>query len=260
MDMYLRLLASPSNLVLLRHIMDYKNFRNHFAQKDETELHIFGKFQAARLLTERGCRRVYANVPLELEASGLKLEALTADVGGERDEEEIIVVFCEIEEPSPRLLRYLDSLRSAENAKVLLVCPSSMDLEPLLESFPDEFESGKFAVESFGFSCFGMEEAFKEALDLIDRLCSETRVKMLLPLLLNPQRKRQYRKTINPKLVYENLSFLRSSGLIEELMDDEYALTPLGERILCEYIAFVEKIRRTLEEARRQRSLGGGEF
>ncbi|MEM3693485.1 MAG: hypothetical protein QXI39_05645 [Candidatus Bathyarchaeia archaeon] len=258
--MKIRLLASPSNIVLLRHVMDYREFRDHFAMNKEAELHIFEKFQAARFLTEKGCQRVYANVPLELRSAEIRLEKIMADVVGERHGKEMVVVFCEIEEPSAGLLRNLDFLRRAENAKVLLYCPSSLELEPILESFREDFESGKFAIESIGFSSFRMEEAFKEALELIDRLCSETRVKMLFPLLINPQRKSQYRKTINPKLLYENLSFLRSSGLIEELFEDEYALTPLGGRILCEYIAFVEKVRRTLEEARRQRSLGGGEL
>ncbi|MBS7609908.1 hypothetical protein KEJ19_04995 [Candidatus Bathyarchaeota archaeon] len=258
--MKIRLLASPSNIVLLRHVMDYRNFRDHFALRNEAELHVFEKFQAARFLTENGCQRIYANVPIELRSAELRLKELMADVVGERDEKEVIVVFCEIEEPSAELLKHLDSLSRAENARVILYCPHSLDLEPILESFRDDFESGKFAIETFGFSSFRMEEAFKEALELIDRLCSETRVKMLLPLLVNPQRKSNYRKTINPKLLYENLSFLRSSGLIEELFDDEYALTPLGGRILCEYMAFVEKVRRTLEEARRQGSLGRGEF
>jgi hypothetical protein len=38
--------------------------------------------------------------------------------------------------------------------------------------------------------------------------------------------------------------------LIDESEEDMYNLTPTGKRILCEYLAFVEKVRRIMDYER----------
>ena len=75
---------------------------------------------------------------------------------------------------------------------------------------------------------------------------------MLLPLLERPQGKKQYRQEINPKLIYENVPLLRTHKLIAELADDLYDLTPMGKTILCEYLAFVEKVSGLLERGEKE--------
>jgi predicted transcriptional regulator len=84
----------------------------------------------------------------------------------------------------------------------------------------------------------------------MDLLGNETRVRMLVPLLERPHGKRHYRAEINPKLVYENVTSLLTHRLIDELDDDTYGLTTIGKQIFCEYMAFVERVRRVLEENR----------
>jgi len=60
------------------------------------------------------------------------------------------------------------------------------------------------------------------------------------------------REEINPKLIYENVPLLRTHKLIDELADDLYDLTPMGKAILCEYLTFVEQVRRLLEQGDRE--------
>lgn len=91
-------------------------------------------------------------------------------------------------------------------------------------------------------------------MELMEVLTNKTRVKMLLPLLEQPQGKRHFREDINPKLIYENVPLLRTHKLINELSDDLYDLTPMGKNILCEYLAFVEKVRHLLEVEKREPS------
>jgi predicted transcriptional regulator len=86
----------------------------------------------------------------------------------------------------------------------------------------------------------------------MDVLTNETRVKMLLPLLEQPQGKRHFREDINPKLIYENVPLLQTHKLIDELSDDLYGLTTMGKMILGEYLAFVEKVRHLLEQEREE--------
>jgi predicted transcriptional regulator len=94
----------------------------------------------------------------------------------------------------------------------------------------------------------GESDALEEALSLLVFLGNRTRVKMLLPLLRHPGRKRHFRMQINPKLVYANLSTLKARKLIDELSEDEFALTSIGSQIFGEYLTFVQKVRRLLGE------------
>ena len=96
-----------------------------------------------------------------------------------------------------------------------------------------------------------MEDTFQEAMEYINLLCNETRVRMLLPLLKETRRKGEYRARINPKLVYENIANLIEHNLLDEFSRNEYTLTPVGKQILGEYLAFIQRVKRTIKEFER---------
>jgi len=140
----------------------------------------------------------------------------------------------------------------AENSKTVVVYPFRVNSESIGSKFPRAFESGRIVIERLNWRDRGLEKAFRQTLELMDLLCNETRVKMLLPLLERPQGKKNFREGINPKLIYENVPLLRTHKLISELSDDLYDLTPIGKTILGEYLAFVEKVRDLMEKASRE--------
>jgi hypothetical protein len=146
------------------------------------------------------------------------------------------------------LIKDLELIEEAENSKAVVVYPFKVDSGPIDAKFRDAVNNGKLMIEHLNWSDRSLERAFREAVELMDLLCNETRVKMLLPLLQRPQGKKHFREEINPKLIYENVPLLRTHKLIDELSDDLYDLTPIGKTILCEYLAFVEKVMNLLRE------------
>src|SRR5438094_137563 len=94
------------------------------------------------------------------------------------------------------------------------------------------------------------QETFRETLGLIELLGNETRMRMLAPLLERSGAKRDYRTRINPKLVYHNISALSDAGLLDENIEGAYELSQFGRTILAEFITFLEKTRKTLDESR----------
>jgi predicted transcriptional regulator len=79
-------------------------------------------------------------------------------------------------------------------------------------------------------------------------------MRMLMPLFRRTSDKRDYRATINPKLVYKNIEVLLQARLLDE-NESGYELSELGKTVLAEFITFLEKTRKTLNT--RTRSLGG---
>jgi len=241
--------ASTRSRVQSTHIMDYGTFKERFGlHSGETELHMLEKFYAAHFLAEQGFSRMYVEATLQCVPRVRQDETLYADVCGE-DNDEFTIVFCETTPPSTTLYEGLKLVNAAENSRAFLLYPFKVNVDVLADRFPEAFESGKIMVEQFCWLDSGLEEAFREALELMDLLANETRVRMLMPLLERPYRKGYYRREINPKLVYENISSLLTRGLINELPEDEYQLSSVGRRILCEYITFLERVKRVLEES-----------
>ncbi len=78
---------------------------------------------------------------------------------------------------------------------------------------------------------------------------------MLAPLFMKTAAKREYRAMINPKLVYENLSVLQHAGLVDEVQDGTYDLSELGKTVVADFIAFLEKTRRTLGAISKQKEV-----
>ncbi len=232
------------------HVVDYTAFREDFrTQEEESELHLLEKFHAARVLSERGDGDTFIDPVLyDPEKQSHRLNADLAGVNGGI----LTAVFCETKPPDESFLKDLEMVGDAENSKAVIVYPSKIDSQSIDSKFHDAVDSGKLVIERLNWRDRGLEKAFREALELMDLLCNETRVKMLLPLLEHPQGKKHFREEINPKLIYANVPLLRSHKLIDELSDDLYDLTPMGRTILGEYLAFVQKIRDLLERAEKE--------
>ena len=230
------------------HVLDYMAFRETFSSEtNETELHMLEKFQAVRSMIQQGIQDTFVSPTLRtIPESGRVIEV---DVCG-MDRDCLHLVFCETGPVNANLLQSLELVEDAENADATLMFPSRTDTSEIAEQFPEAIESGKFEVQRLPWREHAIDRTFREALEIIDLLGNETRVCMLVPLLERPHGKRQYRAEINPKLVYENVTSLLSHRLIDELDDDTYGFTHTGRQIFCEYMAFLERVRRVLEENR----------
>jgi hypothetical protein len=225
-----------------RYAMDYRAFKEQFGTDGEPELRTLEKYYAVRSLIRRGCSEVYVGATLEGPTMSVDV-----DVTGHRHDARFFV-FCEVDEPREALFARLRFLSDLADAMVTIIFPSQTDTAALSERFPLQFLSGRFAVEQLpwvGSEC----DALEEALSLVAFLGNRTRVRMLLPLLRHPGRKRHFRTQINPKLVYANLSTLKARNLIDERSEDEFAFTSIGSQIFGEYLTFVQKVRRLLGES-----------
>lgn len=236
--------------VLPQHLVDYIAFKQRFGgDQQETELHMLEKYYVTRSIVEEGNIETFVEstlvcVPRQRDALDNRV---VADVCG-RHNDELTVVFCETTRPTDQLYRRLNVVTKAKNARTVLLYPFSIDPAVIDEKFHDAIASSTLVVKHVNWLNSGLEEAFKEAIDLLDLLSNETRVRMLLRLLESPCGKKQYRVEINPKLVYENLSSFLTHGLVQESVDAQYELSPLGGLLLAEYLTFLEKVRRVLEE------------
>jgi hypothetical protein len=166
------------------------------------------------------------------------------------EDDKLNLVFCETGPADDRLFRSLEFVEDAENANAVVLLPSRIDTTEIAERFPHALESGKLEIQRLPWRERTLDRTFREALEIMDLLGNETRFRMLVPLLERPYGKRHYRAEINPKLVYENVTSLVTHRLIDEQEDDTYGLTQVGKQIFCEYMAFVERVRRVLEENR----------
>jgi len=230
------------------HMLDYMAFRETFGlETDESELHMLEKFHAARSMIQRGLQETFVSPTLRTIPRTERV--LNVDVCG-IDRGNLNLVFCETGPVKESLLRSLELVEGAENANATLLFPSRIDTSGIAERFPEAIQSGKFEVERLPWRERAIDRTFREALEIIGLLGNETRVRMLVPLLESPHGKRYYRAEINPKLVYENVASLLTHRLIDELDDDTYGLTMAGRQIFCEYMAFLERVRRVLEENR----------
>jgi len=242
--------ASKKRRVLPMHVVNYTAFRDDFhTEEEESELHLLEKFHAARILSQHGNIETFIDpILVDPEKHSQKLSTDLAGVEGGV----VTAVFCETKPPDETLLKELEVVDGAENSKAVVVYPFRVNPESIGSKFPRAVETGRFVIERLNWRDKGLERAFRQTLELMELLCNETRVKMLLPLLERPQGKKNFREEINPKLIYENVPLLRTHKLISELSDDLYDLTPMGKTILGEYLAFVEKVRDLMEKASKE--------
>ncbi len=234
-----------------RDTLDYAAFtRRHRMPSDINELQVFQKFYASRRLVTDGWN-TYLNAHIsDVQESS----SIDADACGKKDDS-LILYFCNTEGPDSPLQEAVEKVDMSENASAVILAPIGTDLTELEEALPAAFHSGKAMIEYLGWSDDSFDETFRQTLHLIEVLGNETRMRMLAPLFKNNRAKREYRTRINPKLVYQNLSVLLGAGLVDEVQQGTYDLSPMGKTILGDFIAFLEKTRRTLDSISKQKEV-----
>ena len=174
---------------------------------------------------------------------------MTADVCGIKDSN-LTVVFCQTGELGEPFRESIETINESRNAHAVIIFPREPDQLSIEQPLRTAIDNGKATIEILGWFGEQFEETFRETLSLIELLGNETRMRMLAPLLEKSGAKKEYRTRINPKLVYHNISALSSAGLLDESNEGTYELSQFGKTILAEFIIFLEKTRKALDESR----------
>ena len=245
--MMLRLIPSPTTeQVFPQEILDYETFnRRHQSRSGASELKQFERFHAARHLISQEMD-TYLDVKLAPE---IGRETMSVDVCGIKDET-LTAVFCQTGELGEPLRESIETINKSRNANAVILLPRELDQLSVDQSVRTAINNGKATMEVLGWFGDQFEETFREALSLIELLGNETRMRMLAPLLEKSGAKKDYRTRINPKLVYHNISALSGAGLVDENNEGTYELSQFGKTILAEFITFLEKTRRALDESK----------
>jgi DNA-binding transcriptional ArsR family regulator len=132
----------------------------------------------------------------------------------------------------------------------LILSPEEISPDIIEEEVPQGLDMGKIQIETLGWFDDALEQTLQQTLRTIELLVNETRMRMLAPLLQKSALKRDFRARINPKLVYHNLTALSEAGIVDEPVEGTFELSQLGKTVLPEFIAFLEKTRKTLHDYR----------
>ena len=174
---------------------------------------------------------------------------IVADLCGIK-KEEIIVAFCSASLPEETVWNSIRLISQSQNARSLILSPEEIAPDLIEEEAPGALNRGKVQVETLGWFDDALEQTLQQTLRTIELLVNETRMRMLAPLLQKSALKREFRARINPKLVYHNLTALSEAGIVDEPVEGTYELSQLGKTVLPEFIAFLEKTRKTLDDYR----------
>ena len=175
--------------------------------------------------------------------------AIQADLCGIK-KEEIILAFCSASLPEERVWNSIRLISQSQNARSLILSPEEIAPDLIEEEAPGALNRGKVQVETLGWFDDTLEQTLQQTLRTIELLVNETRMRMLAPMLQKSALKREFRARINPKLVYHNLTALSEAGIVDEPVEGTYELSQLGKTVLPEFIAFLEKTRKTLDDYR----------
>jgi len=174
---------------------------------------------------------------------------IVADLCGIK-KEEIIVAFCSASLPEETVWNSIRLISQSQNARSLILSPEEIAPDLIEEEAPGALNRGKVQVETLGWFDDTLEQTLQQTLRTIELLVNETRMRMLAPMLQKSALKREFRARINPKLVYHNLTALSEAGIVDEPVEGTYELSQLGKTVLPEFIAFLEKTRKTLDDYR----------
>ena len=174
---------------------------------------------------------------------------IQADLCGIK-KEEIILAFCSASLPEETVWNSIRLISQSQNARSLILSPGEITPDLIEEEAPGALRRGKVQVETLGWFDDTLEQTLQQTLRTIELLVNETRMRMLAPLLQKSALKREFRARINPKLVYHNLTALSEAGIVDEPVEGTYELSQLGKTVLPEFIAFLEKTRKTLDDYR----------
>lgn len=226
--------------------LDYGTFSAKFGDPaSDRELEVFEKYIASRMLLSEGCD-TYLDPSIKVDDDRSTIEA---DVCGVKNGE-ITVAFCSASLPEESVWNNIRLINQSQNARSLILSLEEIAPDFIEEEAPGAVESGKLQVETLGWFEDSLEQTLQQTLRTIELLVNETRMRMLAPLLQKSALKRDFRARINPKLVYHNLLALSEAGFVNEPVEGTYELSQLGKTVLPEFIAFLEKTRRTLDDYR----------
>ena len=232
--------VSPSD------VLDYGTFsRRHRDATESNELRLFEKFHAARLLLREGSD-VYLDSKLAADNGSSTIQADVCGIKGDQ----MTLVFCTSAMPEESTWLAIRTVNQAANVRSVILSPEVLETGEVRKQLPGILENEKVKFETLGWFDDTLEETFQRTLKLIELVVNETRMRMLAPLFQKPGVKREYRARINPKLVYHNLTALSEAGLVDEPIEGTYELSPLGRIVMGEFISFLEKTRRTLDDYR----------
>src|SRR5213592_1156736 len=175
--------------------------------------------------------------------------AIQADFCGIK-KEEIILAFCSASLPEERVWNSVRLVSHSQNARSLILSPEEIAPDLIEEEVPGALGNGKLQIETLGWFEDTLERTLQQTLRTIELLVNETRMRMLAPLLQKSALKREFRARINPKLVYHNLTALSEAGIVDGPVEGTYELSQLGKTVLPEFIAFLEKTSKTLDDYR----------
>ena len=239
-------ISAETQHVSAQDILDYRTFaQRHQRLNEKNELRQFERFHAARHLISQEMD-TYLDAKLTPDDPS---RTMTVDVCGVKNGT-LTAVFCQTAGLDESLARSIETINKAQNASAVILLPRELDQPVLKESMRAALEKGKVTMEVLGWFDDTFEETFRETLGLIELLGNETRMRMLAPLLEKSGAKRDYRTRINPKLVYHNIAALSEAGLLDENNEGTYELSQFGKTILAEFITFLEKTRKTLDESK----------
>jgi DNA-binding transcriptional ArsR family regulator len=162
----------------------------------------------------------------------------------------LVVVFCSAGLPEDSVWKNVRLISQSQNAQSLILSPEEIDPDLIEEEAPRALDMGKIQIETLGWFEDTLERTLQQTLRTIELLVNETRMRMLAPLLQKSALKRDFRARINPKLVYHNLTALSEAGIVDEPVEGTFELSQLGKTVLPEFIAFLEKTRKTLDDYR----------
>ncbi|MBO0887869.1 hypothetical protein J2P12_02070 [Candidatus Bathyarchaeota archaeon] len=227
-------------------VLDYEIFARRFHEaQDVRGLKLFEKFFTASKLIREG----YDTYLDPFFKQTNDTHSFHADAGGLKDNE-IIVAFCPTREPDKELWNSLREVSESENARALIISTQGVDSETIEDRIPGAIHEDKIMVETLGWFDDTLEDTLRQTLRTIELMVNETRMRMLAPLLGKSALKKEFRARINPKLVYHNIAELSKAGILDEPSQGTYELSRMGETVLAEFLTFLERTRRTLDDQR----------
>jgi DNA-binding transcriptional ArsR family regulator len=226
--------------------LDYGTFSDTFGDPtSDKELEVFEKYIASRILLGKGFE-TYLDPVLKRDDDESTIQA---DVCGIK-KDELVVAFCSAGLPEDSVWKNVRLISQSQNAQSLILSPEEIAPDLIEEEAPRALDMGKIQIETLGWFEDTLERTLQQTLRTIELLVNETRMRMLAPLLQKSALKRDFRARINPKLVYHNLTALSEAGIVDEPVEGTFELSQLGKTVLPEFIAFLEKTRKTLDDYR----------
>lgn len=236
--------ASKTVQVSPNDVLDYGTFSERYRLSTESsELHLFEKFHAARLLLREGLD-VYLDANVVSDDASPTIQPDACGIKGDR----MTLVFCTPAKPNESTWLAIRTVNKSDNARTVVLSHEELERGEVQKQVPGIRENEKVRFETLGWFDDTLEETFQRTLRLIELVVNETRMRMLAPLFQKPSDKKEYRARINPKLVYHNLTALSQAGLVDESTGGTYQLSRLGKTVMAEFISFLEKTRRTLDD------------